>query len=103
MKDYSIVIQNTTDKRYFTSGFTDQEDSKIYYHIEEFVFPEGYAEGEYRYYVLPKTDEEITADNNHVYIGGNEVEPLATGLMVLGHYKNPNSQYNKKDTFIQYE
>ena len=54
-------------------------------------------------YVLPKTDEEITADNNHVYIGGNEVEPLATGLMVLGHYKNPNSQYNKKDTFIQYE
>lgn len=103
MKDYSILIQNTTDKKYFSSGFTDQEDSQIYYHIEDFVFPDGYADGEYRYYVLSKTDKEITADNNHIYVDGEEVEPLATGLMVLGEYKKPVDQYNKKETFIQYE
>ena len=103
MTDYKILIQNTTDKQYFVSGFTDQEDSKIYYHIEEFVFPEGYPDGEYRYYVIPKTSEEITADNNHIYVAGEEIEPLATGLMVLGEYSKPVDQYNKKDTFIQYE
>lgn len=103
MKNYNILIQNTTDKRYFVSGFTDQEDSKIYYHIEDFVFPDGYPDGEYRYYILPDTDEEITADNNIVYINGVKTEPLATGLMVLGEYRNPHTQYNKKDEFIQYE
>lgn len=103
MKDYSIVIQNTTGKQYFSSGFTDLEDSKIYYHIEDFVFPDGYPDGEYRYYIIPHTDKEITADNNHIYVDGKEVDVIATGLMVLGEYKNPNSQYNKKETFIQYE
>lgn len=103
MRNYNILIQNTTDKRYFTSGFTDLEDSKIYYHLEDFVFPTGYPDGEYRYYVVAETDKEITADNNIIYVDGVETEPLATGLMVLGQYKKPNSQYNKKDTFIQYE
>ena len=103
MKNYSLVIQNTTDKKYFVSGFTDQEDSKIYYHIKRFVFPEGYADGEYRYYVMPETDKEITADNDNIYFDGVRVEPLATGLICLGEYKNPNTQYNKKETFIQYE
>jgi len=103
MKDYKLIIQNTTDKQYFITEFTDQEDSKIYYHIKGFVFPEGYNDGEYRYYVLPWTEKEITLDNDIVYLDGEVFEPLATGLIVLGNYKNPNTQYNKKETFIQYE
>lgn len=103
MTDYKILIQNTTDKQYFVSGFTDQEDSKIYYHVKNFVFPNGYPDGEYNYFILPNTDKEITVDNHIIYIDGKEVEPLATGLICLGEYKNPNSQYNKKETFIQYE
>lgn len=103
MKNYTLVIQNTTDKRYFATGMTDQEDSKIYYHVESFVFPDGFSDGEYRYYVLPETDKEVTADNDHIYFDGEEVEAIATGLMVLGKYQNPNSQYNKKQEFIQYE
>ena len=103
MKDYKLVIQNTTDKQYFSSGFTDVEDSKIYFHLEDFVFPDGYPDGEYRYYVMPFTEKEITADNDHIYFDGEEVEPIATGLMVLGEYQNTNSQYNNKETFIQYE
>jgi len=103
MKDYKLIIQNTTDKQYFITEFTDQEDSKIYYHIKSFVFPEGYKDGEYRYYVLPWTEKEITLDNDIVYLDGKVFEPLATGLITLGEYKNPNTQYNKKETFIQYE
>lgn len=103
MKNYKLVIQNTTDKSFFITDFVDEEDSKIYYHIESFVFPDGYPDGEYRYYVLPPTDKEITVDNDIIYFDGEVFEPLATGLIVLGDYKNPNSQYNKKETFIQYE
>ena len=103
MKDYKLIIQNTTDKRYFITDFTDQEDSKIYYHIESFVFPDGYQDGEYRYYVLPMTDKEITLDNDIVYFDGKVFEPLATGFIILGEYKNPNVTYNKKETYIQYE
>lgn len=103
MKNYKLVIQNTTDKKYFISDFIDQEDSKIYYHIRKFVFPDGYPDGEYRYYVLPQTDKEITVDNDIIYLDDKVFEPLATGIMTLGEYKNPNSQYNKKETFIQYE
>lgn len=103
MKKYTLVVQNTTDKTYFVTDFTDKEDSKIYYHIESFVFPDGHADGEYRYYVMPLTELEVTADNNHIYFDGVEVEPIATGLMGLGSYKNPNKQYNKKQDYIQYE
>ena len=103
MKNYTIVVQNTMDKTFFSNVFSDVEDSNIYYHIRGFVFPVGFADGEYRYYVLPETNKEITVDNDHIYFDGNEVKPLATGLMILGNYVNRSVQYNKKQEYIQYE
>lgn len=103
MRDYKLLVQNTTDKRYFVTGFTDEEDSEIYYHIKDFVFPDGWPDGEYTYFVLADTDGEVTVDNHIIYVAGVETEPLATGLMVLGEYRNPHTQYNKKDEYIQYE
>ena len=103
MTDYKILVQNTTSKKYFVMPIVDQDDSEIYYHIKGFVFPDGWEDGEYNYFIMPYTDGEITADNHLIYVDGKEAEPLATGLIILGNYKNPTTQYNDKQTFIQYE
>lgn len=103
MTDYKILIQNTTDKKYFVMPITDLDDSEIYYHVKGFVFPEGWPDGEYNYFIMPFTEGEITVDNHLIYVDGKEVEPLATGLIVLGNYKPTATQYNNKETFIQYE
>ena len=34
MTDYKILIQNTTDKKYFVMPMTDLDDSEIYYHVK---------------------------------------------------------------------
>lgn len=103
MKDYKILVQHTTSKQYFVEEIVDLEDSEIYYHVKGFYFPEGSEDGEWNYFIMPYTEGEITADNHLIYVDGKETEPLATGLIILGNYKPTNTQYNNKETFIQYE
>lgn len=72
---------NNTDKTEFTIFVDDCHDSRMFWHFKV-KLPEGYADGEYTYYVY--TDD--------------MKECVAQGIMIIGDYEN-----NEKITYTKDE
>ncbi len=100
---YSLIIAQTFGKNWFQTDEVDVGDSQIYFHFENFNFPNNFKQGEYRYFLVPFCSGYVL-ENNKVFLDGEEILPLATGLIQYGPYKRENSYYgNNEKRFIEYE
>lgn len=101
---YSLIIASTFTRNWFKTDVVDMEDSSIYFHFENFNFPNNFKQGEYRYFLVPFCSGYVL-ENNKVYLDGEEILPLATGLIQYGAYKSRNDYYtgNNEKKYLEYE
>lgn len=83
----TLKLTNNVSKKEYEYTVTDMEDSKMYYHFENFVLDDNMDDGEYDYFLY---DEENTV--------------VAQGLCQIGDYEREETTIydNNKPTYKQY-
>ena len=82
-----LKLTNNVSKKEYEFTVTDLENSKLYYHFNNFVLEEHMDDGEYNYYLY---DEEETL--------------VAQGLLQVGNYNAERKIYKETEnnTYKQY-
>lgn len=78
---------NNVSKKEYQFNVTDMEDSKLYYHFENFTLEDNMDDGEYDYLLFDNDDNLV-----------------AKGLVQIGDYvpENTKTYDNNKTTYKQY-
>lgn len=98
---YTFIYQNTVNHDWFKADVHSSGISSTYIRIG-FEIDAKAQKGEYRYFLIPHTDGVIKVVNNKIYVDGQEIIPLCSGLLLYGEYNHTEQQYNKETEFIQY-
>ena len=83
-----LIFINSVDKKEYEFSVTDLEDSKLYYHFNNFELPNDIDDGQYDYFLYDSEDELV-----------------AQGLVQIGTYESDHKVYSKepKQTYKQYQ
>lgn len=79
-----LLLKHNTTKKEVYLNVTDLRDSKLFYHFDDVVLPEGMDDGEYTFSLY------------------RDSELLCTGICQIGDYKPEKTTYNKTSEIIQY-
>lgn len=76
----TLKLVNNVSKKEYEFQVTDLEDSRMYYHFENFVLLNEMYDGEYNYFLY---------DNNNKLV--------AQGILQIGDYVPEHTTYDNKD------
>lgn len=128
---YSIILQNTVTKEIRSYNLTDNTPNSVYYEFE--IELQDTTDGEYEYLLIENPDSlKIVSNFNNVFdieladpvimvdlnggtlIAGAKImisemgetypiNVLNYGLLRIGDYKTPKTEYNKMSHYTYYE
>lgn len=76
----TLKFVNNVSKKEYEYSVTDLNDSKLYYHFENFVLDDGMDDGEYNYFLFDNDDNLV-----------------AQGLVQIGDYVPEHTIYDNND------
>ena len=100
-----ILLNNTTKKTKLYIYSPDLEDSRLYYHFQG-LDTSDLDEGEYTYYLVENEETDpIEVYPNNVRkstMNGKPIQIVAVGIIRIGNYTRPSTEYNPSSTYKQY-